>query len=95
MPNAVLEAMAVALPVIASDAGGLPEIIEAGTTGLCIERAQLDRLGEGVLELLARPDEARRIGQAARARVVQRSQPAAEVSALRTLLTELLAPKDR
>ena len=95
MPNAVLEAMAVALPVIASDAGGLPEIIEAGTTGLCIERAQLDRLGEGVLELLARPDEARRIGQAARARVVQRSQPAAEVSALRSLLAELLAPKDR
>lgn len=95
MPNAVLEAMAVGLPVIASDAGGLPEIIEAGVTGLCVGRAELDRLGVGVLELLERPEDARRLAKAARDYVVHRSQPAAEVSALRSLLAELDASSDR
>jgi len=89
MPNAVLEAMAVGLPVVGSDAGGIPELIDPGRTGLCVPRAELDRLGEGVLELLERPEEAERLGAAARTEVLRRAQPSAEVSALGALLDEL------
>ncbi len=36
MPNAVLEAMAVGLPLISSDAGGLKDILRDGTTGFIV-----------------------------------------------------------
>lgn len=89
MPNAVLEAMAVGLPVIASDAGGIPEIITPNETGLLVDRVHLGRLGEGVLELLDRPEEAARIGAAARQSMLDRFLPSAEVSALRGLLADV------
>ena len=52
MPNALLEAMACGRPVIASDAGGIAEVVEHGVSGLLVPRASLHRLGEAVLELL-------------------------------------------
>jgi glycosyltransferase involved in cell wall biosynthesis len=95
MPNAVLEAMAVGLPVIASDAGGIPEIVDDQATGLLIDRVHLDRLGEGVLELLERPAEAQRLGAAARAAVSKCFQPAGEVSALREILAGIASSSER
>jgi glycosyltransferase involved in cell wall biosynthesis len=91
LPNALLEAMACARPVIASDAGGIPEVIEQGVSGLLIPRALLHRLGEAVVELLEQP-EARRaaIGAAARRRVVERFHPAVEREAMRRLLARLI-----
>jgi glycosyltransferase involved in cell wall biosynthesis len=72
MPNALLEAMAAGCLAIGSDAGGIPEIITDGVNGVIVPRWQLHRLGDVVLELLARGDEERtRIRQAARERVVQ------------------------
>ena len=91
MPNAVLEAMAVGLPVVASDAGGIPEIIKPNETGLLVERVHLNRLGEGVLELLSRPQEAAKIGAAARQSMLEDFQPEAEASELRALLGEVAA----
>ncbi len=52
MPNALLEAMACGCSCIASDAGGIPEIIEHGKTGFLLPRAQLNHLGEAILEWL-------------------------------------------
>ncbi len=52
LPNALLEAMACARPVLASDSGGIPEVIEHGVSGLMLRRDSLHRLGEAVLELL-------------------------------------------
>ena len=37
MPNAVLEALAFGLPVVASKAGGLKDILQEGKTGACLE----------------------------------------------------------
>ena len=56
MPNSVLEAMACGCLVIASDAGGIPEIIEHGETGFLVPRAQLNHLATAVDEVLAMPD---------------------------------------
>ena len=52
MPNALLEAMAAGCGCIASDAGGIPEIITPGVDGIIVPRWQLHRLGEAVLEWL-------------------------------------------
>lgn len=70
MPNALLEAMACGCCCIASDAGGIPEVIEHGKTGFLLPRAQLHHLGDAILECLTLSDETRQaIGKAAREKI--------------------------
>jgi glycosyltransferase involved in cell wall biosynthesis len=71
MPNALLEAMACGCCCIASDAGGIPEVILHGENGFMLARPHLHNLGEAVLECLAMPgDEKNRLQQAARDRIL-------------------------
>jgi len=87
MPNALLEAMAAGCGAIASDAGGIPEIITTGVDGIVVPRWQLHRLGEAVLEWLdAEPADRDRIRRAARARMVAEFSPDRERQALQSLL---------
>jgi glycosyltransferase involved in cell wall biosynthesis len=86
MPNALLEAMAAGCGAIASDAGGIPEIITSGEDGIILPRWQLHRLGEAILEWLDAPAADReRIRQAARARVASMFAPEIERRALAAL----------
>lgn len=52
VPNAVQEAMAIGLPVVASKAGGLPEIIVSGKTGFCIDLDLIDEWYDIILRLI-------------------------------------------
>lgn len=69
--NAVLEAMALGKPVIGAAAGGMPEVIADGETGLIVPPADVDALAAAILRLLANPATAHVMGQRARARVQQ------------------------
>lgn len=71
MPNALLEAMSCGGCAIASDAGGIPEIITHGENGFILPRHQLNHLGNAVLEFLEL-EEARKgeISGAARDRIL-------------------------
>lgn len=91
MPNALLEAMAAGCGSIASDAGGIPEIINPGVDGIIVPRWQLHRLGEAVLEFLdAAPAHRDRIKHAARARMVEEFSPERERQALQSLLARVI-----
>jgi len=91
MPNALLEAMAAGCGCIASDAGGIPEIITPGVDGVIVPRWQLHRLGEAVLEWLdAGAAHRERIRQAARTRVVDAFSPERERQVLQQLLARLI-----
>ncbi len=90
MPNAVLEAMACERIVIASDAGGIPEMIHHGCDGFLIKKSQLHRLGEAILEVANLPEsEQQRIGQAARQRVMNEFNAQQEQGRLRIVLERL------
>ncbi len=52
LPNAVLEAMAACLPVVATRVGGVSEIIENGVTGLLVEPESADSLISAICRLL-------------------------------------------
>ena len=71
LPLAVVEAMAAGLPVVASDVGGLSEVVEHGTTGLLVPPDDPQALAKALRELLTDPDRARAMGQAGRTRVEQ------------------------
>jgi spore coat protein SA len=62
-----LEAQASGVPVVVSDAGGLPETVAPGESGLIVEHGNAQRLGDALLELLR--DEPRRVAMAASARL--------------------------
>ena len=72
-----LEAMACATPVVASDVGGIPEVVVDGVTGSLVHYDADDpigfqaRLAEAVNELIADTDKAKRYGEAGRQRCIE------------------------
>jgi glycosyltransferase involved in cell wall biosynthesis len=69
MPNALLEAMAMSLPVVTTSAGGSAEVVEDGVSGLVVPPANPAALADAVGRLLADPALASRLAQAAERRV--------------------------
>jgi glycosyltransferase involved in cell wall biosynthesis len=70
-PTAVLEATAAGLPVVASAADGIPEIVEPGVTGLLVAPGDADGLAREIARLLERPDLRASMGRAGRARAAR------------------------
>jgi glycosyltransferase involved in cell wall biosynthesis len=65
-PNAVLEAMAAGLPIVASGVGGILELVDAGKTGLLVPPGEPQPLGDAICRLMADPAYAGQLGDAAR-----------------------------
>ena len=66
---AILEAMAMGLPVVASAVGGIPESVAAGRTGFLVSPEDPGSLAQAIAELADDPDRASRMGAEGRARV--------------------------
>ena len=65
------EAMGCEVAVVASDAGGLPEVVEDGVTGLVVPRGDSTALAQAIGSLLDDPERRRAMGQAGRARALR------------------------
>jgi len=65
-PNAVLEAMAAGLPIVASAVGGICELLDDDRTGLLVPAGDVDALAAGLQALMSDPGRAARLGAAAR-----------------------------
>jgi glycosyltransferase involved in cell wall biosynthesis len=70
--TSLLDAMAFARPVVATAAGGIPEAVEDGVTGLVVGVRDPVALARALLELLDDPERARRLGDAGRRRFLER-----------------------
>ncbi len=66
---AMIKAMAYNLPVVASDVGGMKEIIENGKTGFLVERANPQALAQAIKKIIEDKKLAKKMGQAGRKRV--------------------------
>jgi colanic acid/amylovoran biosynthesis glycosyltransferase len=89
--NAVIEAQAMGLPVIASDAGGLPENIEHGVTGYIVPRRDPAAMAARLVELANAPDLRARFGAAGRKRALAHFDLDDQASAFVKLYRELAA----
>jgi glycosyltransferase involved in cell wall biosynthesis len=69
--SGALLAMSAAVPVIASNTGGLPEVIHHGENGLLVENDEA-AISSAIRTLLDHPDQARQMGAAARRTVLER-----------------------
>jgi glycosyltransferase involved in cell wall biosynthesis len=68
----LVEAMACGTPTVASRAGGMPEIVDHGTTGLLLPAFDSEALSNAITELMSDVERRRRMGEAARRRAVDR-----------------------
>jgi N-acetyl-alpha-D-glucosaminyl L-malate synthase BshA len=71
-PLTLLEGMSSGLPVIATRVGGIPEIVDDGVNGFLVQSKNPEAIAERILDLNADPELRSRLGDAARARVLER-----------------------
>lgn len=87
--NAILEAMAAGLPVIATAVGGSPEVIEEGVTGHLIPARDAGAIFDAISDLFRDHERARRMGEAGRCRVARRFSMDVTVREYESLYEEL------
>ncbi|MGQ4807327.1 D-inositol-3-phosphate glycosyltransferase [Candidatus Entotheonellaceae bacterium PAL068K] len=67
--TAILDAMALGKPVVATRAGGIPEVVEDGVTGLLVPARDPEALARALCHVLQHPEQGRAFGEAGRKRV--------------------------
>ncbi len=70
--SALLAAMSHGLPVVAIGRGGIPEVVENGKNGLLVDSLDPDAFAAALDNLLKHPEEAERLGKAARETISSR-----------------------
>ncbi len=69
---AALEAMACEVPVVATNAGGVPEVVTHGEDGYLVAPGDVESAAAYATEILTRPDRGRAMGQQARRNAMKR-----------------------
>ena len=86
---AIIEAMMLGKPVVATRAGGNPELIQDGETGLLIERNP-DALANALIRILSDPLHKLQMGEAARQRAMSRFSASVMVNQIEALYKEMI-----
>jgi glycosyltransferase involved in cell wall biosynthesis len=92
--NALIEAMGLRLPCVATRVGGNPEALTDGANGFLVESEDSEVMGDRLLHLLRDPKLRRRMGQAARQTVESRFSMGAMMNHLTGIYHELLAARN-
>lgn len=85
VPVSLMEAMAVGLPVVATNVGGVTELVRHGENGLVVAPGDADLLGRALADLAADPARRREFGAAGRRTVGDRFDSATEARRLVSL----------
>jgi glycosyltransferase involved in cell wall biosynthesis len=69
LSSAILEAMAASLPIVATQVGGIPELVTDGENGLLVAPADPAALAQAIRQLADDPEESERMGKRGRERM--------------------------
>ncbi len=89
--NAILEYMAAARPVVATDVGGAREAIIEGETGYLVSSGDDRRMAQRIVELLRDPDQAHVMGENGRRVVAEKFSCAAQLQKTEAIYGDLLS----
>ncbi len=89
-PNALIEAMAVGMPCVASDVGGIVDLIEDRKNGLGVPPEDSEALASALHQLLTNPDLATTLGQNARTTIQQKFNSTESMQKLEDIYGQLL-----
>ena len=92
VPVALMEAMALQLPSVATRIGGIPELIRDGTDGLLVTPCNPAELACAIARLMDDPSLRRKLAAAGRARVEEKYRLATNVTHLAEIFRHRLAP---
>jgi glycosyltransferase involved in cell wall biosynthesis len=95
VPQALMQAMACALPVVATPVGSIGELVRDGETGLLVPPQDKDALAAAIARLLADPDLVERLGSRGRRFVESNYTNVAMLDAMENLLSRAAAGKRR
>lgn len=87
--NAVLEAQAMKLPVVTTDADGLGENVADGVTGFVVPRRQPRKIAEKLSDLIDDPALRQRMGEAGRQRVEENFSLSEQIEKFRVMYTNI------
>ena len=79
LPNALIEAQAAALPVIAYSTAGIPEIIEDGKTGHLVKAGDLNMMQQHIIHLIKNTSASEAMRQEARTVAIQKFDPKEQI----------------
>ncbi len=86
-----LEALATRVPVVASQSGGLAELVEDGVSGRLLPIGAVEEMAEAAIEILAKPGLWEEMGQAGRAVAVEKFSAEQIVDVYESFYAEVLA----
>ena len=93
--NTILEAMACALPVVATQVGGNAELVDAGRTGTVVPSGDVDAMADALVQLATDRARAQAWGLAGRARVEQHFSLHSMVAAYQRVYDDVLTRSTR
>jgi glycosyltransferase involved in cell wall biosynthesis len=94
IPNVLVEAMAMGLPVVSTSISGIPELVEHERTGVLVPPRDPPALAAALARLLADPHQCQQLGSAASLSVTERFDLARNVERLHALFAQALTPED-
>ena len=92
--TSLLDAMAMRLPVVATNAGGIPEIVRDGETGLLVESKNPAAIAEGIVKLIKDRQLAARLSERGRQVVEEEFSAGAMVDKTLAIYQDLLSCSD-
>jgi glycosyltransferase involved in cell wall biosynthesis len=92
-PLSVMEYIAAGKPVLSTNAGGLPELVESDVTGLLVNARDPEELAAAMESLLTNPDLRDRLGEAGRRRATNELSFGRTLSEVEDLYLRLLGQK--
>ena len=87
IPNVLVEAMAVGLPVITTAVSGIPELVDHNQNGLLYQSHDAEGIASGIIELLRNAEKRKQFGSAASKKVMEQFDITQAANRLKVLFT--------